>query len=153
MSLPLPLRGKIRIDRRDESLFLFLEILPGEFRTFTAREVHTFAPGSSVRPLSGRSQFFPILTFKGSLPGISKFYSSWKLRFRFPVISSAFQKFTKKLAAGNFHFFPNFTAAGKPMQSRKRKKIFLKKGLTKIKKCGILKLEKMRKGKCGNGKI
>ncbi len=55
------------------------------------------------------------------------------------------------LAAGKPHFLPNFTAAGTP--SRKRKKIFLKKGLTKIKKYDILKLEKMRKGKCGNGKI
>jgi hypothetical protein len=56
------------------------------------------------------------------------------------------------LAAGKPHLLPNFTAAGNP-PSRKRKKIFLKKGLTKIKKYGILKLEKMRKGKCGNGKI
>jgi len=39
------------------------------------------------------------------------------------------------------------------MRSRKRKKIFSKKDLTKIKKHDIIKLEKMRKGKCGNGKI
>ena len=180
MSLPLPLRGKIR---RDESLFLFLEILPGK--------IHTFAPGRSIRSLPGRFQFFPIFTFKGSLPGISKFYSSWKLRFRFPVISNAFQKFTKKLAAGkepsrNFQKcwqlervptspkekFPkiskNVGSWKTPVFSKfysswetsiywnaiqKKEKFFLKKSLTKFKKHGIIKLEKMRKGKCGNGKI
>jgi hypothetical protein len=117
VSLPLPLKGKIKVDRRDESLFLFLEILPGK--------IHTFAPGRSIRSLPGLFQFFPIFTFKGSLPGISKFYSSWKLRFRAPS-----QEFPKMLAAGksaasyhllpafskekNFQKFPKMLAAGKP---------------------------------------
>ena len=110
-------------------------------------------PGRSMRSLPGRSQFFPILTFKGSLPGISKFYSSWKLRFRLRP-SKNFQKCWQL----ENPFFTKFYSSWEPppftgIQSRKRKKIFLKKGLTKIKKYGILKLEKMRKGKCGNGKI
>ena len=61
------------------------------------------------------------------------------------------------LAAGKPIYYQILQQLGTPpftgIQSRKRKKIFLKKGLTKIKKYGILKLEKMRKGKCGNGKI
>jgi hypothetical protein len=104
--------------------------------------------------LPGRFQFFPILTFKGSLPGISKFYSSWKLRFPAP-----FQEFTKMLAAGksaNFSQRKKFPGISKNVSSwkthflecdpEKGKKIFSKKDLTKIKKYDILKLEKNKKG-------
>ena len=100
-----------------------MEILPGKIHTFTAR-------GDPYVHCPGFSQFFPVLTFKGSLPFFPKFYRSWKLRFRFPVISSAFQEFPKMLAAGkgaaSYHLLPTFPkgknfqkftkmlAAGKP---------------------------------------
>ena len=61
------------------------------------------------------------------------------------------------LAAGKPHFLPNFTAAGNPPiywnAIQKKEKNFFKKGLDKNQKVWYTKLEKMRKGKCGNGKI
>ena len=100
MSLPLLFRGKVRVDRRDESLFLFLEILPGEIRTSAPGRFTRSLPGEIRTSLPGRPfQFFPILTFKGSFPFFSKFYRSWKLRFRFPVISCALPKISKKVSS------------------------------------------------------
>ena len=154
----------------------FLEILPG--RSIRSR------PGRSIRSLPGLFQFFPIFTFKVSLPGFSKFYRSWKLRFRFPVISCAlpgiskfssswkecrflpftanfsqrknFPKIYKNVSSWKTHFFPNFTEAGKPIYWKaiqEKENVFLWKYLTFCLKNDIIKLERMRKGKCGNGKI
>ena len=80
---------------------------------------------------------------------------------------STFQKFPKMLAAGKRALpkfsknvsswktllFPNFTEAGKPTFGERSKEKFFQKRLDKNQKYDILKLEKMRKGKCENGKI
>lgn len=111
----------------------FWKFLPGG-------SIHS-CPGGSIRLLPGLFQFFPILTFKGSLPFFSKFYRSWKLRFRFPIISCAlpgiykfstswkecrflpfttnfsqrkkFPKIYKNVSSWETLLLPNFTEAGK----------------------------------------
>ena len=109
----------MRVDRRDESLFLF-------FGNFARGDPYARA-GRSIRSLPGRPSFSTLI-FKVSLPFFSKFYRSWKLpffskfyrswklRFHFPVISSALPKFSKNVSSWGSHFFPNFTEAGKPQK-------------------------------------
>ena len=96
MSLPLPLG----LTEETKVSSFFWKFCPG--RSIRSR------PGRSIRSLPGRFQFFPIFTFKGSLPGISKFYSSWKLRF--PVISCTFPGISKNVSSWKERRFLPFTA-------------------------------------------
>jgi hypothetical protein len=107
-------------------LTIYYQLFPKE----TSRNLQIFHKLERAPLLTIYYQLFPK---KKKFPGISKNVSSWKT-----------------------HFFPNFTEAGKPIYwnaIQKKEKNFSKKDLTKIKKYDIIKLEKMRKGKCGNGKI
>jgi hypothetical protein len=78
----------MRVDRRDESLFLFFGNFARGDPYIRARAIHTLAPedpyvhcpGRSIRSLPGRPVFLT-LTFKVRLPFFSKFYRSWKLPF------------------------------------------------------------------------
>lgn len=120
------LRGKIRVDRRDESLFLFLEIFAREIHTFTARgDPYVYYPGFSsffqFLLLKEAFHFFPNFTEAGScvfrfpviscaLPGIYKFSTSWKECHFLPFTANFSQrknsqKFTKMLAAGKPFYY------------------------------------------------
>lgn len=110
MSLPFPLRGKIKVDRRDESLFLFLEILPGRIRTF--------APGKSTHSLPGEihafiarapSSFFQFLHLKEAFQFFPNFTEAGN--------PSSFFQFLQQLEAAPFQEFPKMLAAGKTATS------------------------------------
>jgi len=75
----------------------------------------------------------PLLT-KEKLPKISKNVSSWKPPF-----------FSKFYSSWETHLLE--------CDIQKKENVFLWKYLTFCLKNDIIKLEKMRKGKCGNGKI
>ena len=115
MSLPLPLGEKIRVDRRDESLFFFWKFLPGEIHTFTARAF---------------SSFFQFLLLKEAFHFFPNFTGAGSCYFIFQLFPAPFQEFTNFPQAGksaaSYHLLPTsskeknsqkFTkmlAAGKP---------------------------------------
>jgi hypothetical protein len=145
----------MRVDRRDESLFLFFWNFARGDPYIRARAIHTLAPedpyvhcpGRSIRSLPGRP-VFSTLTFKVRLPFFSKFYRSWKLPF-FSKFYRSWEspKFSKNVSSWkecrflafttnffqekNFQNFPKMLAAGAPiffqiLQKLKKPKIFQK---------------------------
>jgi hypothetical protein len=114
VSLPLPLRGKLRLTEETKVSSFFWKFCPG--RSIRSR------PGDSYVHCPGFSSFFQFLHLKEAFHFFPNFTEAGSCVFIFQLFPAPFQEFTKMLAAGksaaSYHLLPTFPKKNFPKISK-----------------------------------